>query len=569
MNLNLIDIEKELDEKFYSLSIWKLPFQTIISYLLLIADRLDQTGRPGIALDLLSRISLIYPTIKQHANKKHIQRTSTSLAEVKNKQHVEELSFLVAYAHFSMLMPQVHRGTLVVTKTEGNKIYLNYSNEEIIHSELIDKLYSYISLLMVLSYKDEDAFKKYLGTRKSTDNPFSNGLDFVWIKSIYEHYKKFTFDVRVLPSNAFADAVGVKFEDVYSFMAALRAFADFYTLQARSIKINEDNSETINQRLLATYQDLAVCVLDYKTLGLFMGISGLKREVFDKILSFFLEIYTNKTKEQFQSNSYCGDGYLPPIILIDKFIVFSPLAIKSFLNINNILYSINKTNKKLFDQKVSPHLEPALINQLNYIFSHINGVRIKNNILYNKSEVDMMVLSESEKTCIVIQVKTTIAPDSARTVERVQSRTMEAKKQIETFDSLENVEKLDIVNNSFKVSMDALKFINLIVVRSSAGSHKAWEINKQYRIVNYALISKVLCKKIQKKDHTIANIDKEILAEQSYILAKSDWSVKFGTIKLDKLEIECPDIDYIDENLISYNLDSLKCFKYYEKTDFD
>ncbi len=87
------------------------------------------------------------------------------------------------------------------------------------------------------------------------------------------------------------------------------------------------------------------------------------------------------------------------------------------LTINNILYSVNKKDTKTFDQELSGHLEPTLINQLNYIFTSLCDVQIRKNVNYPGSEIDLLVFSPSENICLVIQVKVLIYKDLLDSIE--------------------------------------------------------------------------------------------------------------------------------------------------------
>lgn len=570
MSQRLKQIEKELDKRISELSIWKLPFQSILSSLLFGAENIDFNGKVDTAADYLGRLSLIYPLVKKHAKNKESNNTTQSLLATGQKEFIEDINFLNAYAHFSMLMPQVHRETLVVKGDNGNLISLDFKNSEVQYSELIDKLYSFISLHLVFSFKDQEALENFTNDKARKREYSLQAQDFIWIERIYEHYKKYYFHVHVLPSQTVIDTLGFTFDDYYSFVAAFRAYSDYFIKLGRSYKSQVDElngNEEDNEKLMSEYMEWTVCCLKYQSLGWAMHTSKLDKSTFDKILSYYIEIVSNGTKENFIANSFCGDGYFPPLILLNESIIYSPLSLRYFLNFNNILYSINKKNRPLFDQNISPHLEPTLINQIAYLFSFYQNVETKKNVNYSESEIDLVVLSKSEETCLFFQAKTTIAPDSARTVARVQDRIIEAKTQIEKFEALGLSDKLSVINNEFGTDFKNLKFINLIVVRSSAGSEKGWSINKQFKISNYSLLSKVLCEKINKSNFHIGKLDHEIEATQNQLITDSDWSVDYETLIIGDYHIRFPDISYNDNNLMTFNLKTIKCFNQFESSD--
>jgi hypothetical protein len=572
MKEKLVEIEKQIDSLLEELSIWKLSFQDIYSTLLLMTEKIDYDGDKDTAMDYLSRISLIYPTIKKLAQDIEIESTTTSILKTGNKQFLEDISFLIAYAHFSLLMPQIHRNVLSVNQVSEFCFELDFANDNIKNSELIDKLYSTISLQISFSSKEIDNIKLHTDKKaKERENNF-DGYDFQLINKLFEHHKKFFINIQVLPDDIIESKLGFNHNDFILFSSALKAYSDYFIILARSYKeqINEEQySPEENDKLMSEYMEWSVCCLKYQALGWFLGTSGLKKDKFDVILSYFIDIYSNKTGIQLIENSSCGDGYLPPITLIEKSIIFSPHALRYLVNFNNILYSINQKNKKLFNDEISQHLEPTLINQLEYLFSEFNDLEIRKNVTYTKSEIDMLLLSKKENICITIQVKTTIAPDSTRSVARVQDRTLEAFKQINIFESLSNQEKKDIVNREYDINIDDIKFINLIVVRSCAGSDQAWEINDKYKIINYSLISKVLCDKLKNKDFEFSNFEDEISTKQKELIDTSNWRIEYETLKIDKYEIKFPNIFFDDNKIIPHNLSTFKCFPKLESAVFN
>lgn len=159
MKDKIIELEKVLDKKVKELSIWNLSFQSIYSALLFTAERIDLNRVTVTAMDYLGRISLIYPLIKQYAQKAEVETTTQALTQsilkIEKKEFLEDINFLNAYAHFSQLMPQVYRGTLVVESVNKKYFKLNFPNAKVRDSELIDKLYSTISLPLSIAYSGQ------------------------------------------------------------------------------------------------------------------------------------------------------------------------------------------------------------------------------------------------------------------------------------------------------------------------------------------------------------------------------------------------------------------------------
>src|SRR5690606_34382540 len=105
-------------------------------------------------------------------------------------------------------MPQIHRGTMEVINIEENKLTLDYPSDEVKQSELIDKLYSYISLHIIYSYSNQKKLKKYTDSKVRSGETNINADDFVWIKNIYNHHKQYYYNVQILPNKVFKESLG-------------------------------------------------------------------------------------------------------------------------------------------------------------------------------------------------------------------------------------------------------------------------------------------------------------------------------------------------------------------------
>lgn len=569
MKKRLIEIEEILDKKIEELTIYKESFQSIYSILLFTAESIDFKGDIDTAMDYLSRISLIYPIIKKHAQNSTTVTTTESILRIGSQDYLEEINFLNAYAHFSMLMPQIHRGTLEVKSINENCIKIDFPNESVKESELIDKLYSTISLPISISYKNQHKIKAHTDQKAINRDYTISDKDFLLIKELYDYHLKLSINIEVLPDELIESKLGFSNVEYRHFVASLKSFSDYFIFLSRSYKeqVNDENSDEENDKLMSEYMEWSVCCLNQKVLGWFLGISKLTKNKFDLLLSYFIDIYSNNSGVSYHSSSFTGEGYQPPITIIDNSILFSPHSLRYLLSFNNILYSINKTNNDLFNNEISDKLEPILINQLKYLFSRFDKLDLKENVNYPGSEIDLLVLSKEEKVCLSIQVKTTIAPDSSRTVARVEGRTIEALTQIEKFEKLTSQEQLKLINDTFQSELDEIKIINLILVRSSAGSDKGWKINEKYRILNYSLLARILCDKLESDNQIFSSFDEMILEKQKELIDASNWGVDYETLNVGQYKIEFPNIHFDSKKILTQHIKTFKCYPEIEKSN--
>jgi len=564
----LIEIEKSLDKDLLNLMLWQLPFQSILSSALLTIDNVALNGRPDTAIDYASRLSYIYSTITSKAQKAEIINTTDAMA-VMDEQWVPDMTFLNSYAHFCILMPQVHREVYTVRQVAEKEFELMYASKQTTEAEIMDRIYSYLSLQMAPGFSDP-FLSLWLEEKVASGETSLGGTDFCWIKCIHDHFLRHHFAIQVLPSPVLAQVIGATNEEYYAFVSAIRAHCLYFNMLARSYFSAgaEQQEKGRKEVLISEYMEWATCCLNYKTLSWFIAISGLSIQKFDSLLSYFLSVYSNDTGEPFQSQAACGDGYFPPFILAEKSVIYSSLGAPLFLNQNNLLYSINKRNKKKFDEEISEHLEPTLINQLEYIFSHLPGIKFERNVNYPSGEIDLLILQESENASLALQVKATMAPDSFRTVDRVEGRALEGMKQIEMFSKLDSTTKDSIINKAFGTTLKKIEVISILAVRSSAGSAKAWLYDPVARIINYTILVQVIAQKIETGNLSIRTLSNDIVAVRERLLKLADIKDQQLTISIGDVKIAFQNVDIDMSKLTPLNTKARRLFPLMEKANF-
>jgi len=142
-----------------------------------------------------------------------------------------------------------------------------------------------------------------------------------------------------------------------------------------------------------------------------------------------------------------------------------------------------------------------------------------------------------------MQVKATIAPDSARTVERVEGRALEGIKQIEAWEKQSATEQEAIINNHFGTKLKDIKIIHVLVMRSSAGSAAAWATIDRYPIANYSLLGWLLANKKESGNGSLLHFDDEIRSAQKEIVAMSDSKIVMEELKIGEYSITFPNVD--------------------------
>lgn len=553
--------ERILDEKLQGLSIWKHNFQTIFCSLLYYAEKIDFDANDDTTVDYLSRISVLWKTISQLSVKAEISSTVEALMSSNNdEQFLADLNFLYQYGHFAMLMPQIHRDVFAIEKKEECFI-LSYKTPESTAAELKDKVLSCLAQENTFSLRFESQLKLYLYKKILSGNFDIDAKDGFWINRIYEHHLTYSHRNEVLPDEIAKEHLGFTNADFDRFWAGMKAMGDFMHLLGRTFKGEAVQHLETQEFFISEHIEWSVCTHDLMSFfGNVKKITGLGDKEFNAILSYYCLIYERPENQEITSRAFCkDDGFFPPFTLTKHHVIYSPLLIRYFNPFNNILYSMSKKQQAVFDNKISSCLEPTLVAKAINLFNGIRGLKALANINYHEGEIDFMVLSEQERTCLCFQVKATIAPSSTRGLFRVETRSLEGIEQIERFEHLTEEEKTKIINTAFGVNLPMIDTIGILMVSASAGSSASWE--KPIPICNLSLLSGLLGKKTKEGNFDISNFSNELTAYLEELIGISKWQVTDEKITFEELQLQFPDISFDDHSLIARNLSNMAALK--------
>lgn len=569
---NLDDLIKEketqIDLELKNLGIWKENFQAVYLSLLYNAEYIDYKGSGDSPMDYFARIASMYKMLASDTVPSAIEGTWSAISTVQDKQQFsKDVQVLYAYSHFSMIMPQIHRGVFRVAERHDNTFKLDYRSKATEEAEIKDKLLSILSQQMSIQFPQIKALRAYLQTKVKIKNMEINEMDNNWIGGMYNHHLQHMHRVHVLTDDVLEQTLGFNNQDYKQFTAALVAFSEFLIELGRTHMDAVDNSHPEDANLHAgEHMEWTACSLDYAVLDTTRNLSGLAEDKFNTLLSYYSQIYDKAKDPKYVSRAMCGDGFLPPFLLGENTVMFSPLALRHYHPFGNILYAVNKRQQLLFNNKISQHLEPVLINQTDQLFKAFLSLKTQANVHFPGGEVDYMVLSESEKVCLCFQVKATLTPMSSRTVERVEDRSLEGCSQIDRFEALQAEERDSIINNAFGTALTGIKIISILLVRSSAGSERVWSTGKN--IVNYNLLAGILSEKKRSGDSSFSEFHIDIEKYFTEMLALANPAVAREKFAIQDVSIDFPDVNMNDLDAKAKNwLQSLQQFPNFENAE--
>lgn len=546
--MSLIDdlrqLERDADAQIQILDLWQLPFQAIVAQMFFTIELIDHNNRGDTAMDYSSRLAYIYPLIAEKAAKAVPDLTVNSITGNVNAEATNDIKFLNAYAHLSLLMPQIHRGLFRLSGLT-NQLHLDYLDQAAEDAEIHDRMLALISTPMVISYEGADEFNTYLREKVRRGITSLYGEDFARVQHIKDFYERTTFSIKPLSDAAFEEVFGLTYEQFNSFAATVRAFAELFIGLGRAHydQIEPQVPKETDDHHMGEYMEWTSCCLNKDTLRWYLHMSGLSAAQFKNLMGYYLNIYSDTTQDGYIAKGHCGDGCFPPFVWMDDQILFSPHATKYLLTVNNLLYSYNKKDPQAFADRISQNLEPCLIRQLSYLFRAFPGILIRENVEYGLSEIDLVVYSPVEKTALCFQAKATIAPDSARTVRRVEQRALEGIGQIKLFETLPKEEQEQLIRNVFGVADTDIRFQHFLAVRSCAGSREIWQQNAQYPITNYSLLGYIIAGKLNDNEHSLARFSQEVHAALQELRQLAAPEIIHETLPILGRQVTFPDIN--------------------------
>jgi hypothetical protein len=164
----------------------------------------------------------------------------------------------------------------------------------------------------------------------------------------------------------------------------------------------------------------------------------------------------------------------------------------------NLLYTMVRTDTKKFDNVVSSHLEPALLEEAAQFLSTVPGVEVTKNVNWKNGEkngeIDLLAFHEDSNSVFQLQAKSGVPPQGARMVAQVESRTLEAADQLKRFLDLSNDERDAICSSTIGRKVSDVVWSSGVMVRTCLGTEKAWN-----GIAGYVPLNPVLLRAAVKK----------------------------------------------------------------------
>ncbi|MEH2352859.1 hypothetical protein [Nostoc sp.] len=539
----LLNFEKEIDERIAQSQIFQLPLRSVLTSLFGTIDHLMQGGRFGINISkgtadgtaLSSRLSYLTPFLKNCTLEIGNSAIDAFSAIVKC---ADELPQIVSYAHFCELMPEVRKDYYEVRKTSEGFEFI-HSSQNFAKYEEYDIILTDLSLGF--------ASNKLLYNISNDLIELALDLPNIELRSmltVLEYLFNYRLiDIREMPllePKAFQISIGVTWDEFCKIRSAFFAYADFSIGIANALEFlwkREDNSVTKEEIYHEFLEWIALCNDKKFFRGLLTSLTGVNDSAFETILNFFIIDVKNS------DFGNTGEGFFPPFMNYSDFYLFSPYIIRLMLNTRNILYVINKRNATHFDNIVSQYLEPTLLEQALDLFKKLPNLKIISNQNWSNSEFtgefDILIYQPTSNVVLHIQAKAPIPPQGARMTKAIETRSIEGIKQLNRFQNLPQYERDHIISNIFKMPIKEVHSVSVLLCRSGIGTYYVWKLASDITVLNLQLLNGVIQSLIANDLSLLEfkNIADNLLAD---IHKKSILGWEKGTISLYGTLIEMP-----------------------------
>ena len=542
----LQEFEKQADIAIAELSLWRQPIRSILSLIYLSADgqyvgtRFNRKGprNDEVGTTMITRMSYVARFFDKCS--RQVGADVDDALSVVDGEFQADIEQLLGYAHFCEIMPLVWRGFFSVER-RPSAFPLSHPNAEFVKHEEYDILMSEMVLPHDLTpppYPIENCKRMV----KAWPNIPGDALVEV-LKGAYDHYMGNVFELPLLSDGAFQEAFDFSRTDFIRVRAALMAYSDFCLGMADAAELLSGRAFTRPRRaaLQREVRDWAAPLLNRNhIIGVAAGVSGVEPSAAERIVDLFTVDLDNL------EGSGAGEGFFPPFLRLENALLFSPHAVKRTMPERNLLYSMVRIDKKKFDNVVSSHLEPALLDDAAEFLSRLPGVEVKKNVNWERGEIDLLAYHEASNSAFQLQAKAGVPPQGARMVAQVESRTLEAAKQVERFLGLSDDEKDRICSSAIGRKLSGISWCSGILLRTCLGTERAWSSIAGYVPLNPVLLRAAVKRMCEGGEFTFMMLGEVVEAELANLrfTAVLGWENKSFTLFGEMFELPLLELDY-------------------------
>jgi hypothetical protein len=491
----LEDFEVELDRAVEDLAIARLPARSILVAAHLLLDALANgqrvpeigAGDPGKAEAFAGRVFALEAVVRRasHELGADVQDNMDAFADI--DPQLDQFKLLVAYGHFSEVMPEVRRGHYDVHGDRAQGFRLDHASPEFARYETRDTLLGHLvqptsparPALHTLSFDPLATCAPDLSSVRTIAQQT--------LATLHEHYLHELHERQLLPTDSYADIFGATRDEWRRFRAALWAFADFAYGIGQALFAQYHRREIEAPRLWEAMEWLSICWRADALVAHISDVARLDRRIVEQLLRpFTLDLRTGCEA------GVAGDGYFPPVVRIEDAIITSPEFLRFFSLERNVLYVMNRRQPDVFSTVVADRLEPQLLAEARAIFTSIGDFEVVTNRSWTvegkRGEVDLLLFSPSQNAAAHVQAKAPLAPQGARMIRRVEARAEEGLSQLRRLRELPDPARDAVLSQILGRRVHDVSISDVLLSRSHFGTARFWAKAKDVACINLGLL---------------------------------------------------------------------------------
>lgn len=541
------EFESQVDEEVGDFGILKLPARALLSFLhfsvftitnsKVINMGVDERMGPAIAM----RLNKILPFIELLDAEPYGTDAENALnGFINTDPEQKQFKELLAYMHYSELMPEYHRGYYVVKETTAG-FSLQHPSEEFGDYQAKDIMLSELAIPFrtdVPYLPDDEIFKLAETVPEFDVRVFQKAL-----RDKIHRFDKNIHEPKLITDEGLQIITGMNHEEFNSVRATILGLMELCSDIAKVLWLWADGKGHV---LGTSNEGLEWLSVNLKTEFLYELISTFSKVGLDKI-EILMDYFTIDFSVSPAKHSG-GDGFFPPFAKFNEGTIFNPETVMMFMQVRNLIYVHMQLSPDDFHNFISQHMEPTLIEQaINLLPKHGNWI-VKTDINYSAGgivgQLDIVIADTVSNRVAIIETKAPLAPHGARLTARLAGRVEEGLAQLDKFRNLNEALKKDIIIKEFGDVIGNPSFDYALLARSCFGSVNAWKRSSDIKLLTLPLLSGASRANGSEKSLEVYLNSCVNIFDDFFSTTKSDWKIE--QIDLCGKEISFPNLVYDD-----------------------
>jgi Holliday junction resolvase-like predicted endonuclease len=371
---------------------------------------------------------------------------------------LSDLLFAIQYGHFSELMPEVHRGYYTVSEN-GSCFKLSHRKAQFADSERTDIILTELSRPTIVSRVGADDGHLHELVRAAAGNREQGDLRALAIlcRELSDIVLHQSVEVSLVGAANFEPLFGVARDEFVRFRAAWCGISQAFLEIAGVWRASRDKGS------IEEYHEWVAPAMNSNFIGgLAISIAGLAEARFAALMDLFAF-----------SPTKAGDGYWPPFHHFGPAVVFCPDIVIRTLSERNLLYGLNKCDRKRFDDAASRNLEPQLVSAAAKQLRKL-GCEVAEHVAWAHGEIDLLAADRESGAVVQVQAKAPIPPQGARMTQQVTARSIEGLHQLAAFRAIAPSDQAAVIKSATGLDLTAFDLWDLLLCGASVGGADAW-----------------------------------------------------------------------------------------------